>query len=140
MINGTFEKVGKTAKNLYGPRGMLVGGFTPEDQEVLLGFLESLQFKNLPVVFVSDTDNETLIKELISRPDRTGRGMESNLDRIIILSGITENEFHQTLSTYRALGLLRPLWATLTPTSETWRLSALIAELKKERSAMEKKQ
>jgi hypothetical protein len=139
MTKGTFEKLGKSGRILYGPRGMLVGGFNPEDQKVILGFLERIQLKNLPVIFVSEVDKETLIKDLISRPDRSGWAIHSNLDRIIILSGISESEFHQTLSTYRTLRLPRPLWATLTPTSESWHLSALIEELRKERSAMEKK-
>ncbi len=140
MSKGTFKKVGKSSKTLYGPRAMLVCGFSPREQKALLEFLEAIRIAGLPVVFATDTDGKSLLKTLLARPDQSGKDQICSLDRAIILSGITEKELQHTLSAYRGSGLPRPLWATLTPHSEAWCLSDLLEELKKEREAMEKKQ
>ncbi|MBU4318247.1 MAG: DUF3783 domain-containing protein [Proteobacteria bacterium] len=139
MKNGTFQKVEKSEKILFGPRAALVCGFEPEAREIITGFFKVIEVKDLPLVFPANTDGETSLLDLLSRPDQSGRGLSSGLDCAIILAGITENELHRILSAFRGLGLPRPFWATLTPISQTWTLSALIAELKKERAAMEKR-
>jgi len=139
MSQGTFKKVEKSTKTLYGPRAMLVCGFSAAEQTDLMEFLETINLRGLSVIFARGGDGEKLLKNLLALPDRTGWGEDSSLDRAIILSGITEKELHRTLSAYRGLELPRPLWATLTLHSETWILSSLLIELKKEREAMEKK-
>ncbi len=139
MNDGTFKKVEKSSRTLYGPRAMLVCGFSRDDHEKLIGLLKTIEVADLPVIFTTDIDGESVLQELMCRSDGSGQGTDCTLERAIIIAGITENEFHQTLSAYRQSGLPRPLWATLTPFSESWRLSALLEELKKEREAMETK-
>jgi hypothetical protein len=56
----------------------------------------------------------------------------------IIMAGITENELHQLIASYRRAGLPNPMWATLTPTSENWTLRELLKELAVEKAALEK--
>lgn len=138
MDNGTFRKVEKSEKTLYGPRAALICGYQPEERQTLAGFFKAIDIHNLVLVFPEQTDGETWIMDLLSRSDQSGCDKDSGLDHAIILAGITENELHRTLSSFRNLGLPRPLWATLTPISGTWTLGALLAELKKERGAMEK--
>ena len=139
MSGDTFKKVGKSSKTLYGPRAMLACGFTAPEQQALMGFLESINLADIPVIFTTETDGNTCLKDLLERPGQSGRDQACGADRAIILSGITENELQRTLSAYRGTELPRPLWATLTPYSEAWCLSDLLEELKKEREAMEKK-
>ncbi|MBS3757657.1 MAG: DUF3783 domain-containing protein [Desulfobacterales bacterium] len=139
MGEGTFKKVGKSAKTLYGPRAALVCGFSATEQKALMAFLKRIQLTDLCVSFATESDSGALLKDLIARPDRSGQDVDSGLERAIILSGITEEELHKTLSAYRKNDLPVPLWATLTPYSESWRLSALLEELRKERIAMKKK-
>ncbi|WP_167320864.1 DUF3783 domain-containing protein [Desulfosudis oleivorans] len=92
----------------------------------------------LPMIFTTETDGTVCLGDLVNRPDQSGRGGDSpGLARAIVLSGITEAELHRILTAYRESGLPRPLWATLTPTSENWPLSELLAELDAERRAME---
>jgi hypothetical protein len=138
MTDGSFSKGGRSARTLYGPRAMLVCGYAPEEQEVLTKFLDSIHLRNLPLIFASDEDGDTLLGELVTRPDQTGRDGSGVLERAIILSGITENELQRALSAYHGLDLPRPLWATLTPYSKAWRLRDLLKELKKERAATER--
>ena len=139
MSEGTFQKVGKSAKILYGPRAALVCGFSSEAQKALMAFMAGIELTDLSVVFAAEADSEAMLKDLVTRPDQSGIDTDSGLARALILSGITEEELHRMLSTYKKLDLPRPLWATLTPYSESWPLSALLEELKKERLATEKK-
>lgn len=139
MSEGTFKKVGKSAKTLYGPRAALVCGFSSVEQKALMAFMAGIELTELSMMFATEADSDTLLKDLVTRPDQSGKETDSGLERAIILSGITEEELHRTISAYRQCGLPRPLWATLTPYSEDWTLSALLEELRKERMATEKK-
>ena len=138
MGENTFQKIGESEKVLFGPRAALICGFNPEEQEILVGFFRVIEMMDLHLVFVKDSDAGTTIQNLMALPHLTGLGFPSGLDRTVLLGGITENELHRTLSAYRGLEWPRPLWATLTPVSASWPLSALISELKKERTAVAK--
>ena len=139
MSEGTFKQIGKSDKTLYGPRAALVCGFTATEQKVLMEFMTGIELSDLAVVFATETDGDALLKDLVTRPDQSGLDSDSGLVRAIILSGITETELHRTLSSYRKNDLPSPLWATLTPYSENWSLSALLEELQKEHREMQKK-
>ena len=55
------------------------------------------------------------------------------------MSGLTQNELHLLMSGSRKSGMKPPLWATLTPTSETWTVINLLQELTAEHQAMQKR-
>ena len=139
MSQGTFKKMEQTDQPLYGPRAMLVCGFSADEQEAIMKMIESIPLKAVSVVFAAAADHDRTLVDLFARPDQSGRNEQAGPVRAIILAGIKEKELHQALSVYRGTGLPRPLWATLTPFSESWTLSALINELEQERAAMEKK-
>ena len=138
MSEGTFTKVGESAEPMYGPRAILVCGFTPLEQETVMKLLDNIQLTDIPVIFSTEGDSEKCLCELLTTPDQSGRNGDSANVRAVIMSGITERELRRILSSYKEIGLPRPLWATLTPFSENWTLSALLDELEKERLAMEK--
>jgi hypothetical protein len=137
MSQGTFKKMEQTDQPLYGPRAALVCGFSAAERETVMRMLENIPLKAVSVVFATAADNDRKLSALFALPDRSGRNGEAGPVRAIILAGITEKELHLTLAAYRETGLARPLWATLTPFSENWTLADLIAELEKERAAME---
>ena len=137
MSKGTFKKVEASTTPMYGPRAMLVCGFPPAEQQAVTALLKETRVSHVPVIFAVRSDGTVRLSELLTQPDQSGRDSESGLSRAIVLSGITENELHRILAAYRQSGLPRPLWATLTPTSETWPLSELLSELEAERQAME---
>lgn len=105
----------------------------------MIKFLDTIQLTDVPVIFATDADTEMCLCELLTLPNQTGQNTDCDIDRAVVLSGMTERELKQILSNYKGAGLPRPLWATLTPFSENWALSALLEELKKERIAMERK-
>ena len=43
--------------------------------------------------------------------------VEATLPRAVVMSGLSEVEFHALMNSYRASELPRPIWATVTPTS-----------------------
>jgi hypothetical protein len=139
MSEGTFRKVGESAEPMYGPRAILVCGFTPSEQKTVMKLLDTIQLTDVPVIFATAADTETYLGELLTLPNQSGRNTDCNIERAVVMSGMTEREVQQILSNYKGVGLPRPLWATLTPFSENWALSTLLQELKKERIAMEKR-
>lgn len=139
MSEGTFKKVGESAEPMYGPRAILVCGFNSKEQETVMKLFDAIQLADTPVVFATAADTEMRLCDLLIRPDQSGRDEGSGIARAVVMSGITERELHQILSSYKGAGLPRPLWASLTPVSENWALSALLEELKAERMAMEKR-
>jgi hypothetical protein len=135
MSQGTFKKVGESTERMYGPRALLVCGFTADEQQDFMAMLTGLRLTDVAVVFTVSADGTVILRDLFHRPDQSGRGETADFSRAVILSGVAENELHQILAAYRAGGLPRPLWATLTPYSEEWPLSQLLEELNAERAA-----
>jgi hypothetical protein len=132
----TFSRVARSDNCLYGPRVLLVCGFTAEGQSAIIEMVQAAQIDSLAVIFATTTDLETNLGLLCERETYTGRSEPSRMPAALIMAGITEAELHHLMEGYRSAGLPWPLWATLTPTSETWALRALLKELAAERAAM----
>ena len=132
----TFSQVSRSTNRLYGPRALLVCGFTEEGQSRIVALVQSLEVEPLPIVFMATPDLEIVLGELFDRQSLDGKGTPSRMPAAVIMAGITEAELHRLMEGYRQAGLPWPLWATLTPTSETWTLRALLKELAAERAAL----
>jgi hypothetical protein len=130
---GSFERIGDSERRLYGPRGVLVCGVPPGEQGAVAGLVQG---GGLPVVFVSDRMAHSSLKELLALKDGAGRGEESGLRRAVVMSGFAERELQWFMAEYRKLKLERPLWATLTPVSENWKIERLLEELAAEDAEM----
>lgn len=137
-MSHSLKVVGESQKRMYGPRGILVCGFSADERKTIVKMFSDKKFKKLPVLFTTPDDQNTLMKEMIIRAHQSGMEGECKLDPAIIMSGLTEKELHRTMSTYKKLKMTKPLWATLTPTSENWTVTALISELNSERLHLEK--
>jgi hypothetical protein len=132
----TFEKVRHSDQRLYGPRKLLLCGFPAVSQSKFRALLEMLAIGNLPLVWITADQAEVPIQEALSLADGTGAQSDSDMERAIVVSGISQNELHQLMTGCRQAGMQNALWAALTPTSEKWSVGQLIAELKAERAAM----
>jgi hypothetical protein len=139
MSPSGFSKVGGSArKRLYGPRAVLVCGYTAEDQTLFLDMLERFRLSEIPVVFATGADMDATVGALLTQPAGHGGGTDSPLPRAVILSGVTEKELSTIMAAWKHLSLPRQNWATLTPTSEAWPLADLLTELDLERLALSK--
>jgi len=136
MTDGTFEKVQHSDNPMYGPRKLLLCGFSAPAQPKLKAVLEMAGLQDIAVVWANeDHQNETL-SALLGRQDGSGAGTGSTLPRAIVVSGITENQLHGLMTACRRSGMQQALWAALTPMSETWPLIKLLGELQAEHTAL----
>ncbi|OQX24254.1 MAG: hypothetical protein BWK80_21795 [Desulfobacteraceae bacterium IS3] len=136
MSQGSFEKVGTSSERMYGTRKIALCGYAISEHRVFIQMLESNKLTPLPLVFAEDAELEKSLGDIMALPDQYGIGKDSHIPRAVILSGITEEELHIIMKAYRGLGLPKPLWAVLTPVSESWTLNELLEELTSESKAL----
>lgn len=139
MTDTKFEKLSRTGKQLYGPRKLLLCGFSQNVQPNFLKLLEMIDLFDIPKVWVTEDQADKRICELMKLEDGTGWGISSELSRAIIMAGITQNELHRLMAACRQSTMKPTLWATLTPTSETWTIQDLLIELAAEHRAMQER-
>lgn len=132
----SFEKIERSDRNLYGPRKLVLCGFSADAQSKFKTLLDMIGIRNLPVIWVTSENSDSIIADLLQLDDDTGAGLDSNMDRALIVSGIAENELHQLMGGCRDAGMKKALWAAVTPTSEQWTIGDLLKELKAEQKAM----
>ena len=139
MTDAKFEKVSQTDKPLYGPRKLLLCGFSQNVQPNFNKLLELIGLSEIPKIWVTEDQADIRISELTKLEDSSGWGVSSELPRAIIMAGITQNEMHRLMTGCRKSKMKPTLWATLTPTSETWTIQSLLNELAAEHAAMQKR-
>ena len=137
MTDAKFEKVSRTDQSLYGPRKLLLCGFSQSVQPNFNKLLELIGLSEIPKVWVTEHQADIQVGELVKLRDNTGFGVSSELPRAIIMAGITQNEMHGLMTGCRQSKMKQTLWATLTPTSETWTIQSLLNELAAEHKAMQ---
>ena len=136
MPKSGFSKLKTSDTPLYGPRGVLLCGFSAQAQSKFSSLLDMLGLSTLPLIWASKDAAQETVGELMKREHGHGAGVSSDLPRAIIVSGIKEKELHQLMSGCRKAGMKQALWATLTPTSEKWHLARLLDELVAERESL----
>ena len=139
MSEAGFEKMSASDKPMYGPRKLLICGFSVEIQPHVVKLLEVIKLSDIPRIWVTAEHAGTPISDVLALADNTGWGESSELPRAIIMCGLTQNELHRLMSASREAGMKPPLWATLTPTSETWSVQDLLKELAAEHQAMQQR-
>jgi hypothetical protein len=140
MADAKFEKMTSSDKTLYGPCKLLLCGFPAGAQPKLNTVLDMAGLNAVHRVWVSRDQAEIRLSDLFCLPDGEGSGISSDLPRAIIVAGITEKELIRLMAVCRKTGMKAAMWATLTPTSENWNLSELLAELSAERRALQKRE
>ncbi|NNL77608.1 MAG: DUF3783 domain-containing protein [Desulfobacterales bacterium] len=139
MNDASFEKVSQSNKPLYGPRKLLLCGFSQSVQPKFSELVQLLGLSDIPRVWIIEDQAGISVGDLMQLEDNSGWGVSSELPRAIIMAGITQNELHRLMVGCRKAEMKPPLWATLTTTSETWAIEALLKELAAEHRAMQNK-
>ena len=139
MNDGEFQKVDQSSERMYGPKGIVFCGFAAMEHEPLVNALSQIGFSDHPFIFATNNDTQKSLIDLFSSPNRSGLGESADMPRATIMSGCTQMEVHTLMSAFKEAGLPRQLWATLTPTSESWLLGTLLKELIKEDTELQKK-
>jgi len=139
MTDATFEKITLSDKPLYGPEKLIVCGFSANSQPKFEAVINMAGLAQVPLVWALESQAGTRLSELAGLPSGSGKGASSSLPRAIIVAGISERQLQTLMAVCRKTGMKQALWATLTPTSETWLLKDLLAELSAERKALQKR-
>jgi len=139
MTDAEFQKVTQSDNLLYGPRKLLLCGFPAGAQPKFIRLLKMIGLSEMPMVWVTEDQAGSPVAELVQLEDGTGAGSSSQLPRAIIMSGISQMELHLLMSGCRKSGMKQPLYATLTPTSETWSIQDLLKELAAEHRMMQER-
>lgn len=134
-----FNRIERSDKKMYGPRGLLVCGYPEEERNIFIDFISKLDMEALPVIFSVNTDIERSVGELLTLKHKEEISGPSDLPRAVIMSGLSQDELHGLMDAYRGAGFVSQIWATLTPANEAWSLKALLIELLAEARAMKKK-
>ncbi len=136
MNDAKFEKVTQTDTPMYGPRRLLVCGFSAEVQPKFVTVLKMVDMADIPVIWATASQKDETLGTLFGLAGGHGWGESSDLPRTVVVSGIMEKQLHLLMDICRKTGMKGALWAALTPTSETWTLSALLRELSAERAQL----
>ena len=139
MSKGSFEKIQNSDRNLYGPRKLLLTGFVAGVQAKFKTVLQMQGISDVDLVWATEDQSEMIINDLVQLPDGSGNGRSSLLPRAVIVGGIAEKELNSLISGCRKASMKQALWATLTPTSVTWRLQQLLSQLAAEHAALSRK-
>lgn len=139
MVDATFEKVTTSDKPLYGPRKLLLCGFSSAAQPKFETVLDMVALGEVQKIWVSDDQGNMALSALFQLPDNSGVSVSSNLPRAIVVAGISQKELINLMTVCRKAGMMNALWATLTPVSENWTIQQLLAELAAERKAINSK-
>lgn len=135
MSKPGFEKIQHSENRMFGPRKLLLCGFSVEAGTKFKLLVEKLEMTDLPLIWLAKDQALETIASLVELPDGSGATRSSTLPRAIIIGGISENELHRLMTGYRQAAMKKALWAALTPTSISWSLNRLLAELNAERRA-----
>jgi len=136
MSKAKFERVTRSDDNLYGPRRLILCGFPADAQPKFTTVLEMVGLADVEVVWANHDHEGLTLEQLMALESGTGLTIDSRLPRAVIVAGITERQLHSLIKVCRRSGMKEALWAALTPTSEKWPLSHLLAELADERRQM----
>ena len=135
----TFEKGTRSDKVLYGPRRLLLCGFSAEAQKKFGTVLEMTGLSDISKAWVDKERAGALISDLLELPNGTDAGAPSALPRAVIVAGISEAQLISLMTVCKKSGMHQTLWAVLTPVSEKWTVEQLLAELAREHEALQKK-
>ncbi|MFU8780786.1 MAG: DUF3783 domain-containing protein [Kiritimatiellia bacterium] len=132
----TFRPIGDSAKKMHGHTAVLISGFSAAEQEALLQFFPEWGLNQVPLVNIAAETLSLTLAEATALPHQSNWAQTPQLPRAVIMSGLEERQLNNLMRGYREAGFERPLWASVTPTSQAWTVKYLLVELLKEREAM----
>lgn len=128
----SFKKVEET--NQTRPEGrncILVYGFGKHHFDTIAETAASVGID--AAVFLQATHLGIKIQDILDDAPLEASYDKEVSDPVIVLSALSDAELHNFLNKFRDLGIQRPLFAAVTPTSRNWRFGDLALELSKER-------
>jgi hypothetical protein len=136
MAESDFVEIKKSEDALEGNRQIILCGLKIKDFVLFKKVMLKTGLK-LSLLYVADSkDLKRILSDINMEPSRNKLEKFSVLPRAVIAGGISQSEFFDLMNAVKKTSIKSPLWATLTLTSLTWTLEALLDELKQEKLAM----
>lgn len=132
----TFRPIGDSEKKMHGLPGVLISGFSHDEQSLLLEQFDHWGLESIPLIVIAPETLPLTLAEASALPAKANFGKTPDLPRAVIMSGLQEKQLNALMRGYRESGLTRPLWASVTAHSSSWTVKYLLVELLKEREAM----
>jgi len=128
----TFKKVDTT--NHQRPEGkacILVSGYNEKELTLILDYTKKVGIENL----IEVKNQEMTLKQII---DAVKDDIINEInEKAIVLNAISDKELNAFIHDFKTLGLPRPLFAVVTPTSINWKFKELVMELLEEKKAFQ---
>ena len=132
----TFRAVDASDEEMFGEPAVLLAGLSAADQVRVRALMDEQGLAEVRAIVVTRDTLELTLEALAVLPAGSGMGGEEKLPRAILMSGLTQRQFHALMDGYRGSGMARPLWAAVTPVSGQWTAKQLLIELLGEQKAM----
>lgn len=132
----TFRPIGDSNHKMHGNTAVLISGIPPEEQQQLYRLMPTWGLQDVPLIVAATDTLPLTLAQATMLPDKSNFGQTPELPRAVIMSGLQECQLNSLMQGYREAGFARPLWASVTPHSESWTVKYLLIELLKEREAM----
>jgi hypothetical protein len=136
MNDGTFREFDQDEKGAFGPRSVLLCGFSVEETAKICDLLKVAGAPGHRVILCTDAMIGKSVEEALETTDVSDPLPSERLPRVMVLSGLAGQQVRALIDSYAATGLRRPIFAVSTPSNLGFSLRDLLVELLKEHQAM----
>ncbi|WP_058484860.1 DUF3783 domain-containing protein [Defluviitalea phaphyphila] len=115
---------------------VMVYGYNEDEIEIIKEYCNKQKVDNF--IKVENEMLEMTLEDILNKKKGTISSENMNA-KAIIMNGFSGSELQSFLKNFKDTKLERPIFATVTPISRTWKFKNLIKELQKEHKMMTKK-
>lgn len=133
----SFQKVNQ--EDTQRPEGktcILVFGYDPIALNTIKDYASKIGVE--PVIEVKSDSTYNTLQQLINGTGNVSKQALKYTAPAIVLNAVSSAELNQFVHNFKTLGLPRPLFAMVTPTSINWKFQDLIEDLLEEKAMFEK--
>ena len=136
MNDSGFRQVERDRERRFGPPGILLAGYAADAANAVRALLDRIGAAAVPLVVCSAALLERTVAEALAATDPGEPAGPGQLPPVLLMSGLTGEEFHRLMDEFGDTGLPRPIFAAATPTNLRFTVKQLLIELLREQRAM----
>lgn len=132
-----FEPLDSDSDQAFGPRAVLLCGYDRDEVVAIEALLAAADAGEHRIVCCTTTMGSWSIERALGGDDGGRLLPVGKLPRVMLLSGLRDQQVQRALDAYAATGLDRPIFAVATPANLGFTVIQLLEELMAEHQAME---
>ena len=109
---------------------ILTFGFSESESAAIDAALAAIRIP--PPTRLRSSQGDVLVAEIVER-DADGAGSLASTERLVLFANLPGEAVGRLVDFFRGIGVPRPIFATVTETSATWRLADLLEHLVEEK-------